>query len=106
VFAYPHGGDPASTGCSITGGAFYDPTAPMTTPLFPAEYQGDYFYADCCSGWIRRLDLSTNTTAEFASGIEKPVDLEVTEDGSLYYLFRSSSSVPASVHKVRYVGGG
>jgi glucose/arabinose dehydrogenase len=102
VFSYQHG-TTADTGCAITGGAFYDPTAP-TTPLFPAEYQGDYFYADFCGGWIRRLDLSTNTTAAFASGIERPVDLEVAEDGSLYYLFKGTS-VPDAVHKIRYAGG-
>jgi glucose/arabinose dehydrogenase len=103
VFSYQHG-TTADTGCAITGGAFYDPTAPAT-PLFPAEYRGDYFYADFCSGWIRRLDLSTNTSAGFASGIERPVDLEVAEDGSLYYLFKGTSSVPDAVHRIRYVGG-
>src|SRR5918997_3491645 len=39
VFSYGHSGDSASTGCSITGGAFYDPA----TATFPSEYQGDYF---------------------------------------------------------------
>lgn len=104
VFSYQHG-TTADTGCAITGGAFYDPTAP-TTPLFPAEYQGDYFYADFCSGWIRRLDLSTTppTSAGFASGIDRPVDLEVAEDGSLYYLSKDTSA-PDAVHRIRYAGG-
>ena len=35
--------------CAITGGAFYNPP----TANFPAEYVGDYFFADYCSGWIR-----------------------------------------------------
>jgi glucose/arabinose dehydrogenase len=102
VFSYQHG-TTADTGCAITGGAFYDPTAP-TTPLFPAEYQGDYFYADFCSGWIRGLDLSTNTTSAFASGIDRPIDLEVAEDGSLYYLFKATGA-PDAVHMIRYAGG-
>jgi glucose/arabinose dehydrogenase len=103
VFSYQHG-TTADTGCAITGGAFYDPTAPTTPPVFPAEYQGDYFYADFCSGWIRRLDLSTNTTSGFASGIERPVDVEVAEDGTLYYLFKGTS-VPDTVRKISYAGG-
>ncbi len=44
------------------------------------------------------------TDTAFATGIVKPVDLEVGENGSLYYLFRGSSSVPASVREVRYAG--
>ena len=48
MLAYSHGGDPASTGCSITGGAFYDPA----TARFPSGYQGDYFYADYVGGVV------------------------------------------------------
>ena len=100
VLAYSHTGDGASTGCSITGGAFYDPAQAR----FPSQYQGDYFYADFCSGWIRSFDPTTKTDASFATGIVKPVDLEVGENGSLYYLFRGSNSVPAAVREVRYAG--
>src|SRR5215218_652419 len=52
IFAYEHDGDPATTGCSITGGVFYPPT----TTLFPPEYEGDYFFAEFCNGWIRTLE--------------------------------------------------
>ena len=48
MLAYSHGGDPASTGCSITGGAFYDPA----TARFPSGYQGDYIYADYVGGLL------------------------------------------------------
>lgn len=51
-FAYRHGST-STTGCAITGGAFYNP--PRTR--FPGGYVGDYFFADFCSGWIRRLDV-------------------------------------------------
>lgn len=55
IFAYGHSGsDPATTGCSITGGIFYNPT----TLQFPSGYVGDYFFADFCGGWIRSLDPS------------------------------------------------
>ena len=39
-------------GCAITGGAFYAPA----TLQFPSDYVGDYFFADYCGGWIRKLD--------------------------------------------------
>ncbi len=84
-----------SSGCAITGGAFYAPS----TPQFPSSYFNDYFFADYCGGWIRRLDLSGNTVSNFASGIPSPVDLKVGPDGSLYYLARGSGGV---VYKISY----
>jgi glucose/arabinose dehydrogenase len=93
LFAYGHGST-STTGCAITGGTFYNPT----TAQFPAGYAGKYFFADLCGGWIRLLDPSNNTAADFASGISSPVDLKVTPDGSLYYLAIGSSAV----FKVQY----
>ncbi len=49
AFAYGHGNGP-TTGCAITGDAFYRPPRVQ----FPPEQVGDYFFADYCSGWIRR----------------------------------------------------
>ena len=88
LFQYGHGGSP-TTGCAITGGAFYNPS----TTNFPAAYVGKYFYAEFCTGWIRRFDPATGTDTPFATGISNPVDLIVTSDGSLYYLARGSGSV-------------
>jgi glucose/arabinose dehydrogenase len=89
LLAYGHG-TTAETGCSITGGAFY---------------QNAYFYADYCGHWIRSFDAASRTTAPFASGIVKPVDLEVGNNGgSLYYVVRGSSSAPASVHEIKQAG--
>ncbi len=89
VFAYGHGAT-AETGCSITGGAFY---------------QDAYFYTDYCGGWIRSFDAASGASAPFATGIVKPVDLEVGNNGgSLYYVVRRSSSVPASVHEIKKAG--
>jgi glucose/arabinose dehydrogenase len=98
ILAYGHDGAIETTGCSITGGAFYDPTT--ATASF-ASYQGKYFYTDFCSGWIRVFDPSSKTDSAFASGIVRPVDLEVGDNGSLYYLYRGSSSVPAAVRQIR-----
>ena len=90
-FTYPrYTYDHASTsGCAIIGGAFYD----QPVVQFPSSYAGDYFFADLCAGWIRKLDPSTNQVVNFASGINLPVDLKVGADGALYYLARGSGSV-------------
>jgi len=88
LFQYGHGSSP-TTGCAITGGAFYNPT----TPTFGASYVGKYFYADLCSGWMRIFDPSNATSAPFATGINQPVDIVVASDGSLYYLARGSGAV-------------
>ena len=88
IFAYQHGST-STTGCAIVGGGFYNPS----TVQFPASYIGKYFFADLCTGWIRVLDPSNNTAADFASGISSPVDLKVASDGSLYYLSIGSSAV-------------
>jgi glucose/arabinose dehydrogenase len=95
LFQYGHGSS-ATTGCAITGGAFYNPT----TVNFPVDYVGKYFFAEFCTGWIRRFDPATNTSVPFATGISNPVDLIVTNDGSLYYLARGAGIV----FKVRFNG--
>jgi glucose/arabinose dehydrogenase len=95
-FAYGHG-NTATTGCSITGGAFYSPA----TVRFPSRYVGDYLFADYCNGWIRRYDPASDTATGFASGLSGVVDLEVSKNGSLYYLSRGSK---ASVGKIGYTG--
>ena len=88
LFYYGHGTSP-TTGCAITGGTFYNPASNQ----FPASYVGDYFFADLCSGWIRRFDIATGGVTAFASGISSPVDLDIGADGSLYYLARGANSV-------------
>jgi glucose/arabinose dehydrogenase len=55
---------------------------------YPSEYLGKYFYAEFCSGWIRRFDPATSTSQAFVTGLSSPVDLKVGPDGNLYYLVR------------------
>ncbi len=90
----------AST-CAIAGGAFYNPT----TPTFPAQYIGKYFLADLCGGWMKTIDPlnppATGAASNFATGINQPVDIQVANDGSLYYLARGTNSV----FRVQYFGG-
>lgn len=87
--------------CAITGGAFYNPT----TTTFPAEYIGKYFFADYCGGWLKTLNPlnppATGAAASFATSISSPVDIQVANDGSLYYLARGTNSV----FRVQYSGG-
>ena len=90
-YAYNQAGTP----CAITGGAFYTPQ----TAQFPASYVNDYFFADFCAGWIRKLDPENgNTVTDFATGIASPVDLKVGDDGALYYLARGAGAV----YKITY----
>ena len=103
IFAYGHGSTD-TTGCAITGGVFYNPA----TVLFPQEYEGDYFFADFCSGWIRTLEQTPDggfAASGFATGLQRPIDLEVSKAGELYYLSRSSTTgSPALVGKIGYAG--
>jgi len=83
IHSYNH-----SQGCAITGGTFYNPQ----NVQFPAEYVGDYFFADFCSGWIRKIEPSNPVTAiSFATSVDDPVDLKDGPDGSIYYLARNES---------------
>jgi glucose/arabinose dehydrogenase len=95
-YAYNH----SSGGCAITGGAFYDPA----TVNFPASYVDDYFFADFCQGWIQSIDLSTKAVSTLipANSARSPVDIDVADDGSLYYLARGEGKV----HRVRFVDSG
>jgi glucose/arabinose dehydrogenase len=93
LFACQHGFN-ETTGCAITGGAFYNPDRPS----FGDNYVGDYFFADFCTGWIRKLDPAAPTEEErvtsFKSGFnERPVDIKVSREGDLYFLARGTGSV-------------
>lgn len=94
-YAYGHSGG----ACAITGGAFYSPP----TAQYPSDYLNDYFFADYCAGWIRKIEPATGTgVTTFATGLTAPVDLEVGDDGSLYYLARGSGSNTGVVYRIRY----
>lgn len=96
VFAYPHNGD----GSAIAGGEFY------TGSQFPAAYAGKYFYADYVQGFIRTLDTSTRTSADFATNVFIPVDVDTAPDGGLYYLsLGPGSDTTGAIYKINYVVG-
>jgi hypothetical protein len=96
---------PYNDGLLDHGGVFYNPA---TLQYFAEEFEGDYFFADFCSGWTRRRSVEPPpegaNISTFASGIERPVDLEVSKEGELYYLSRGNSSTTGSVGKILYSG--
>lgn len=93
AFAYPHaaptpaGSGPGGffTGCSITGAAFY-PAAGG----FPANYRGNYFFADFCQPTVAVMDLANGGAVHaFATVVGSTVDLLVGSDGALWVLGRA-----------------
>ena len=81
IYAYSH-----DEGCSIIGAAFYNPV----NNNFPARYLGRYFFADYCEGYIKILDADDGSVVEvFATDIDRPIAMTVTESGEMYYLERA-----------------
>jgi glucose/arabinose dehydrogenase len=98
VFAYPHTGPAGESGCAIAGGAFYNPSVQQ----FPASFAGDYFFADLCNSWIRKLDPAAgNSVAGFLTGDESIVDLKVGADGTLYYLTRLGGAQGSFLYAIK-----
>lgn len=97
LYAYRHGSGP-DQGNSISGGAFYNPTS----LLYPAEFAGDYFYADFVRGWIRTLDAGTANSFAFASDLGNIVDLRVGPDGAVYYLGRNFGAGTSTVRRIGF----
>lgn len=94
IYQYSHTtGTP--TGCAIVGAAFYNPSVNQ----FPNSYVGKYFFGDLCSGFIRVLNPTDNTSVPFATGVSSLVDLKVASDGSIYYLARGGGG---QVFKVQF----
>ena len=93
VFTYKHAPAVPATGpggffsgICIAGGTFYPDSG-----TFPQAYRGSYFFADCGTGFIGRLDLANNNDAyAFSSVDDGPVDMLVGTDGALLVLGRTS----------------
>jgi hypothetical protein len=86
IYTYSHDG----TTCAIVGAAFYRPYIMQ----FPAAYNGRYFFGDLCAGFIRTLSPPNYSSAtDFATGISSLVDIQVHQDGSLYYLARGTGEL-------------
>jgi len=112
VYAYDHGRGDAVALC---GGDFYNPAQP-SAEAFPAEYTGRFFFSDY-KGWIKMIDPAhPETRLDFASGIDRPIDVDIAPDGALWYIARAgipggsdeanSASANGSLWRVRWTGGG
>lgn len=112
VHAYDHG---RGNGTALCGGDFYNPAKPGAD-AFPAEYTGRFFFSDY-KGWIKSIDpAKPETSSEFASKIDRPIDVDTAPDGSLWYIARAgisggsdkanSASDNGSLWRVRWTGGG
>lgn len=81
IFAYNH-----SNGCAAVCAAFYNPDVTM----FPSIYEGKFFFADYCQGYIKYMDPSVPGVATiFATDINRPLNMVVAPDGTMYYLARA-----------------
>jgi glucose/arabinose dehydrogenase len=87
-YTYDHDGAEPN-GIAIAGGAFYNPA----TTQFPAEYVGDYFFADLGGNTIWRIDTTSKAVTPFAREAGNPVDLKVDNAGNLYYLAHTAGRV-------------
>lgn len=74
------------SGCSIAGGAFYQPS----TVTFPQAFVGDYFYGDFCAGSVRRYDVATDKSTGFATAMGNVVDMATAPRGRLLVLSRTT----------------
>ncbi|MCS6975126.1 MAG: PQQ-dependent sugar dehydrogenase [Cyclobacteriaceae bacterium] len=106
-YAYTH-----AQGCSVIGAAFYNPALPSFPPLF----QGKFFFADYCAGYINALDPASGNVQSFASAINRPLAFAVNQTGQMYYLQRAgmgggspedNTSTPnGSLWKISFTGAG
>lgn len=91
-----------SDGCAVMGGAFYNGVAAQ----FPAQYQGKYFFADFCNGWVRTIDPATKAIATFATGLSFPTGVTLAPDGSLWHMDRGQQTggqpTTGKLFQVRY----
>ncbi len=112
LYAYAHGGA-INEGCSIIGAVFYNPS----THLFPPFYNGRFFFADYCNGYIKSMNPENENDIQiFAENIDRPLAMIVAPDGSMYYLARAglgggsegdnTSSADGTLWKITYTGSG
>jgi uncharacterized repeat protein (TIGR03806 family) len=110
--AYDHG---RGEGTALCAGNFYTPSKPGAG-AFPPEYRGRFFFADY-RGWIKSIDPANPETPQgFATKINRPLDVDIAPDGTLWYIERAgisggsdeanSASENGSLWRVRWTGGG
>ncbi|MBI3449925.1 MAG: PQQ-dependent sugar dehydrogenase [Acidobacteria bacterium] len=95
IYSYNHNG----TGAAIIGGDF------MNTLNFPAQYNGNFFYADYALKVVYRMQLDSNnlptSVEEFATNLPFITHVRVGPDGALYYCSINFQTI----YRVAWVGG-
>jgi glucose/arabinose dehydrogenase len=58
---------------------------------WPKEWHGHYLFADFVHGWIKIMDPDLPEVVKtFCTGLQRPVDMRFSRDGSLYVLLRNA----------------
>lgn len=100
-----------NAGCSVLGAAF----SPEVGGTFPAAYNGKFFFADYCKGYIKMMNPeNADIVEEFATDIDRPVAIAISPVHGFYFLARSgigggseednTESEHGSLWKVIYTG--
>ncbi len=107
---YPH-----PDGAAVMGGPRYRRPA-TATPRFPPEYDGDIFYSDYYSGFMRRIKLANGTwspapapgqpnATDWGAGFDYVSDVIECSDGSLVYCRQlQAGAPPGELRRITYVG--
>lgn len=109
-YAYDHG---EGQGLALCGGDFYNPSNPGPD-AFPDSFKGKFFFGDY-GGWIKLIDpADPGQRLDFATGIDRALDVAIAPDGALWYLERAgipggsdaanSASGNGSLWRVRWEG--
>lgn len=109
IYTYDH-----SEGFAIIGGVIYRRPGGVA-PAFPPEYDGDIFFADFYSPWLRRLKRTGSTwslapapgqpnATDWGFGSTWISDWLVGPDGALWYCRMLSNAGPGEIRRIRYTG--
>ncbi len=107
--------DRSGFGASVISGGIYRAPADTCGAPFPAEYEGDYFYAEYYQGFVRRIERSGSTWVpaapvpgqpnanDWANGLVSVADFALGPEGGLWYLRQFNSSFQpntGSIHRL------
>ena len=85
-------------GATVIGGVFY------TATEYPVQYQGNFFFGDYASNWIKRIVFDSNqnvvSVEDFASNADAPVSFSLGPDGWIYYV----SITTGELRRIKYGG--
>jgi glucose/arabinose dehydrogenase/uncharacterized membrane protein len=93
IYTYFH-----DVGATVIGGEYY------TATEYPVQYQGNLFFADYESNWIKRAVFDSNqelvSVEDFATNADAPVSFTLGPDGWLYYV----SITTGELRRIKYGG--